>query len=103
MLQIERVLKPDGLCCIISPSGGFEHRYPVDCWRFYPDEFRALARYAHLLFLEGYTQWKSESYDDGSDVWLDSVLIASKPSASCIARAKIALRRYVLLVGSQIR
>ena len=37
--EIARVLKPGGLCCIIAPSSGHEHRYPVDCWRFYPDGF----------------------------------------------------------------
>ena len=31
MLEIARVLKPGGLCCIIAPSGGAEHKYPVDC------------------------------------------------------------------------
>ena len=40
--QIERVLRPDGLACVIAPSRGYEHRYPVDCWRFYPDGFKAL-------------------------------------------------------------
>ena len=48
MLEIARALKPGGLCCIIAPSGGPEHKYPLDCWRFYPDGFRALARYAGL-------------------------------------------------------
>src|SRR5205085_1203279 len=46
--QITRTLKPGGLCCIIVPSSGPEHRFPVDCWRMYPDGLRALARYAGL-------------------------------------------------------
>jgi SAM-dependent methyltransferase len=32
-LELSRVLKPGGLCCLIVPSGGHEHRYPVYCWR----------------------------------------------------------------------
>ena len=36
MSEISRVLKNDGLCCIIAPSSGKEHKYPTDCWRFYP-------------------------------------------------------------------
>src|SRR5690625_2022048 len=48
ILEIARVLKEGGKCCIIAPSSGKEHKHPVDCWRFYPDGFRALARYAGL-------------------------------------------------------
>ena len=32
MLEIARVLRPGGMCCIIAPSGGPEHRYPVEPW-----------------------------------------------------------------------
>ena len=41
MFEIVRILKPGGLAAIIAPSSGFEHRYPVDCWRFYRDGFEA--------------------------------------------------------------
>ena len=78
MYEISRILKPDGICCIIAPSGGFEHRYPIDCWRFYPDGFNALARYAKLQPLEVYTQWEDDQ-DKDSSAWHDSVLIAKKP------------------------
>lgn len=79
MLEISRVLKPGGLCCIIAPSRGPEHKYPVDCWRFYPDGFKALARYAGLEPLQVYTHWEDEGYADGSDEWGDTVLVARKP------------------------
>src|SRR4051812_2658915 len=36
-LDVMRVLKPDGLFYMNVPSNGAFHRYPVDCWRFYPD------------------------------------------------------------------
>src|ERR1700681_3485236 len=35
-LAIMRVLKPSGLFYLNAPSNGAYHRYPVDCWRFYP-------------------------------------------------------------------
>ena len=79
MLEIQRILKPGGICCLIAPSSGPEHRYPVDCWRFYPDGFRALAKYANLQVLEVYVQWDSEFYPDRDAVWNDCVLIAKKP------------------------
>ena len=49
--EMMRVLKPDGYLFLIAPSAGPIHRYPVDCYRFYPDAYRALARHAgcHLL------------------------------------------------------
>jgi SAM-dependent methyltransferase len=78
IMEIVRVMKPGGLCCMIAPSSGYEHRYPVDCWRFYPDGMRAIAQFAKLEVLETFTQWKDEEYADGSNVWHDSVLIASK-------------------------
>jgi SAM-dependent methyltransferase len=41
-LEVLRVLKPSGLFYLNVPSNGWFHRYPVDCWRFYPDSGRAL-------------------------------------------------------------
>lgn len=79
IMEMMRVMKEGGLCCIIAPSGGFEHRYPVDCWRFYPDGFKAIARYAGLETLEAFTEWINVQYPDGSGFWKDSVLIARKP------------------------
>jgi len=48
MLEIVRVLKTGGICCILAPSSGPEHRYPLDCWRFYPDGMVALAQFAQM-------------------------------------------------------
>ena len=44
--EMVRLLAPGGLLFLIAPSAGPIHRYPVDCYRFYPDAFAALARYA---------------------------------------------------------
>lgn len=35
MEEMTRVLKKDGLLCLIAPNGFGEHRYPVDCYRFF--------------------------------------------------------------------
>lgn len=83
MLEVFRVLKPGGICCIIAPAGGFEHRYPVDCWRFYTDGMNALAKFSGMTTVEAYTQWEPEGYSaDNSDVWQDSVLVCNKRKAS---------------------
>ncbi|MEM8569975.1 MAG: class I SAM-dependent methyltransferase [Pseudomonadota bacterium] len=50
--EMVRVLKPDGLCFMIAPSRGEIHRYPADCYRFYPDGFRALAKYTSCQLID---------------------------------------------------
>jgi hypothetical protein len=96
MLEIARVLKPEGLCCLIAPSGGHEHRYPVDCWRFYPDGFTALARFTSLDVLEVYSQNGTGGYSDESDLWQDTVLVCRKPALSKLSLLKISLKNCLL-------
>lgn len=79
MLEISRVLKPGGLACLIAPSSGPEHRYPVDCWRFYRDGMLALGQFSRLETVQAYTCW-DDSGDPGSDFWHDSVGVFRKPS-----------------------
>lgn len=96
MMQIARALKPGGLCCILAPSSGPEHRYPVDCWRVYPDGFRAVARYAGLETLRAVTQWEDlPQYDGESNKWHDSILIARKQRESLGLRATRALHAWI--------
>ena len=97
MLEMARVLKPEGLCCIIAPAGGFEHRYPVDCWRFYPDGFRALARFARLDVLEVSTQREPDArYTDTSNAWQDTMLVCKKPYYSPLKASFEKIRRNLL-------
>lgn len=42
--EMMRVTKRGGFVFLIAPSGGPIHQYPVDCYRFYPDAYRNLAR-----------------------------------------------------------
>jgi SAM-dependent methyltransferase len=69
MKEIKRILKSDGLCCIIAPSSGPEHKYPIDCYRFFPDGLKALAKYVNLDVIDSYNCWDNDSE------WKDSVLI----------------------------
>jgi cephalosporin hydroxylase len=71
--EMVRVLHRDGLIFLIAPSSGWEHRHPVDCWRFYRDGFRALADLEHLEILEVETHW--------ANPWGDTVGVFRKPSA----------------------
>lgn len=62
--EIARVLKHGGFFCIIAPAIWEEHKYPVDCYRYYPDGLRALCKWSNLEYIEGYVQ---ESYEKGVD------------------------------------
>ena len=55
-LEMMRVVKPSGFLFLIAPSAGAVHRYPVDCYRFYPDAYHALAKFADCRLI---------------DVWMD--------------------------------
>lgn len=72
--EIYRILKPSGVCCIIAPSSGPEHKYPYDCWRFYPDGMRALAKWAGFKVVEVFTDW-------GLGEWQDTFAVFQKPSS----------------------
>lgn len=92
MLEVARIMRPGGLCCLVAPSSGFEHRYPVDCWRFYPDGMRALARYAGLEVLEAYAEWDKEKFPTMDPTWQDCVLVARKPVEGQAATGKAEVR-----------
>jgi hypothetical protein len=79
MAEISRVLVPGGLVCIIAPGAQGVHRFPVDCWRFFPDSWAALCALTGLEPLEIYfeTDRMALSVVDGEI--RDSLLIARKP------------------------
>jgi len=79
--EMVRVLKKGGILCLIVPNGFEEHRYPVDCYRFFADGMIALARYTSLEVLHAHTDRQptpasTEWHQTGCE---DSMLIASKP------------------------
>lgn len=76
--EMYRILKPSGLACIIAPSSGPEHKYPFDCWRFYPDGMRALCKHSGFKCIEVTTDWNPKCYEDGSEIWKDTMLVAQK-------------------------
>jgi SAM-dependent methyltransferase len=83
MSEMTRVLKKDGLLCLIAPNGFSEHRYPVDCYRFFTDGMIALARYVCLTPFHAHTNCAPAISDINwfSENGADSILIAQKPYA----------------------
>lgn len=95
--EIVRVLKPGGITMLIAPSGGFEHRFPVDCWRFYRDGMVALAELVNCEVLDAHTSWPAVP-------WSDSVLVMRRPHLDVGAHAALAARRdaqYLACFGRQ--
>ncbi len=78
-VEMARVLKPDGFIFLIVPSAGPEHRYPVDCYRFYPDAFAALAKFSGCELID---VWRDER-----GPWHDLTGVFRHAGAGKIARS----------------
>lgn len=76
-LEVIRILKPNGLFYLNAPSNGSFHRYPVDCWRFFPDSGKALTTWAKR---NGYNTMLLESFVSHQqvNVWNDFVAVFLK-------------------------
>ena len=99
-LDMCRIVKRGGLIFLLAPSRGPEHRYPVDCWRFYPDGFRALAKWAGVELLEVSTDW-AEDPDPGSAPWGDTVGVFRRYSETAPGRVRRFLLRQSLNLFSR--
>jgi SAM-dependent methyltransferase len=77
--EMARVLVPGGYVCIIAPGGGFVHRYPYDCWRFYPDSWAALCAMTGLELVETYFEPDETASRVSGGHFRDSAVIARKP------------------------
>lgn len=88
VLDIMRVLKAGGLLYMNVPSNGHFHRWPVDCWRFYPEAGKALANWSvyngyDVMLLESFIgdrldprQWLQPDLDWGAHgAWNDFVAV----------------------------
>jgi SAM-dependent methyltransferase len=95
--EIARVLRPRGVALLIAPSSGHVHRYPEDCFRYFPDGFPALASTAGLLVIESHVQQRLVYR---SNIWLDAVAVLQKPMRSPLdearERARLELGRLML-------
>jgi SAM-dependent methyltransferase len=96
MLEIARVLRPDGYAFITAPSRGHVHS-TYDCWRYYPDGYRAMAAYSGLKLIEAHTDFPPKNgrrhdftaIDPDVSYWGDSVGVFQKPTRYPHARAAV--------------
>jgi len=79
-LEAMRVLKPSGVYYMQAPSNGEFHRWPVDCWRFYPDAGHSLSAWGRLSGYERCELLESFVGDKDEDIWNDFVSVFIKDS-----------------------
>jgi SAM-dependent methyltransferase len=58
--EMIRILNNTGYLFLIAPSKGPIHRYPVDCYRFYPDSYAGLAKLTNTILVDCWMDTKSE-------------------------------------------
>jgi SAM-dependent methyltransferase len=95
LAEMARVLKKGGKLCIVAPNQVHEHRYPVDCYRFYTDGMVSLARYIQFKVLHAHVN-RAPSIDDlawYTEVHADAMLVAEKPYDG--PTQLVDLKRYV--------
>ena len=71
--EMIRIVRPDGYVFLVLPSAGPIHRYPVDCYRFLPDAYEALAKHAGCTCVE--------SWLDERGPWCDLVGVFRRTDA----------------------
>jgi FkbM family methyltransferase len=86
-LELARILKPNGYIFCSAPSRGHQHNPPYDCWRFYPDSYKALAVFSNLCLVEVETHFPARkpniqhfdySHIKDSEYWGDTVGVFQK-------------------------
>ena len=64
VVEMARLLRPNGYLFLIAPFRWTQHRYPIDCWRFLPDGMRCLIEQANLKFIDSKISKSSNTEDD---------------------------------------
>lgn len=84
MSQIDKVLKPGGYVCIIAPSAGPKHGGDMpNCYRFYEDGLKAMAKYVDFDVIHASVDNREEAKP-----WYDACLVARKDDFSNSKEAK---------------
>lgn len=95
-IEMCRVARPGGHIYVNAPSNGGVHRYPLDCWRFYPDAGLALVQYAkdRQVEVELVESFVGKRYTDTWDGWNDFVAIFRRGPSKAPLNKNFIYRRY---------
>jgi SAM-dependent methyltransferase len=76
--EMARILKQGGRMIVVAPSAGKVHRFPFDCWRYYPDAWMALCAISGLQREEIIFEPDEHRGKVDGVMWRDSVVVARK-------------------------
>jgi SAM-dependent methyltransferase len=88
-LELVRLLRPGGLLYINAPSNHAFHRYPVDCWRFYPDAGPALVEWSRRRGIE-IELVESFVARPAASGWADFVAVFRRPGPPLVRLGRLA-------------
>ena len=101
LAEIARVLVPGGLVAIVAPGAGAVHRYPFDCWRFYPDAWPAACAYVGLELVEHDMEARpADPRMTGFD-WHDNCMVGRAPTFSDRAAEEAHRARLAAIVATR--
>ena len=100
--EMARVLVQGGLTVIIAPSAGMAHRYPYDCWRFYPDSWPSICQYTGLELVETYREKIVWNRVVSGTYWLDAMMVARKPVFADAAAESSFYQRIDAIVSTRV-
>lgn len=88
MQEIYKKLKRGGVVCIIAPNSSPEHKYPLDCYRYFGDGLAALAKWANLTVLDVTVAGIPEKNVSGkwNSIHMDVCLVAMKGSEDLLTK-----------------
>lgn len=95
-VEMCRVARPGGHIYVNAPSNGGVHRYPLDCWRFYPDAGLALVKYAVdcAINVELVESFVGKRQPDTWDGWNDFVAIFRRGPSKAPRNENFIYERY---------
>ena len=101
LAEVARVLVPGGLAAIVAPGAGAVHRYPFDCWRFYPDAWPAACAYVGLDLLEYAMEDRQPDTRMTGFAWHDNLMVARAPTFADPATEEAHYARLAAIVATR--
>ena len=100
--EMVRVCADDGVLFVLAPSAGAIHRYPVDCYRFLPDAYQALADEAGVQLVD---HWRDERgpFHELVGIFRKSAVDTSPPASTTDSTASEREPLYVPAVDGALQ
>ena len=87
--EMARVVKETGFIYISAPSNGLVHRYPLDCFRFYPDASQSFLEIIRDSVPGAVLAESFVAEQDDGQIWNDFVSIFAMNKSSLVLLSRI--------------